>query len=150
MKEETSFKSTKREELNDWLKACGLSEKQIAKLGKDFGNVDELDDEQFSALKGELFPSFIKMTVPDRLPATFWKQANKFQIIYSLAGLTLGLICIVGGILLFIRGIVGSSSWTAKIVGAESNISDAAPGVILFIVGLFIILVTKYSVKVRR
>jgi hypothetical protein len=46
--------------------------------------------------------------------------------------------------------VTGVASWTARIIGAESQISDAAPGVILFIVGLFIVWVTRFTVKVAK
>ena len=70
-----------------------------------------------------------------------------YQLIYSLCGLVLGLVCVIGGIILFLRGITGATSWTAKILGAESKLSDAAPGVMLFIVGLFIVFVTRFKFK---
>ena len=76
----------------------------------------------------------------------FWNKANLYQFIYSMAGLVLGLTCIIGGIVLFLHGVTGSTSWTAKILGAESKISDAAPGAILFIVGIFLVFITKYEV----
>ncbi len=86
-----------------------------------------------------------------KLPdSSFWSQASKYQIIYSLCGLILGLACVIGGIILFLNGVAGSTGWTAKIIGAETKLSDAAPGTILFVVGLFIIIVSRYSVKVKK
>ncbi len=87
--------------------------------------------------------------VPADAPVDVWKQATQFQLVYSLAGLVLGLVCIVGGIILFLNGVTGSTSWTAKILGAESNLSDAAPGAVLFVVGLFVVFVTRYAVKAK-
>lgn len=69
----------------------------------------------------------------------------KYEFIYSVIGLVLGLVCVLGGIALFLNGIVGSTSWTAKFLGAESTITDAAPGVVLFIVGLYFVLITRYK-----
>ena len=40
--------------------------------------------------------------------------------------------------------------WTAKFLGASSQILDAAPGAVLFIVGLFIVFVTRYKVTSSR
>lgn len=77
----------------------------------------------------------------------FWKLSVLLQLIYSLGGLVLGLVCIIGGIVLFLHGITGATSWTAKFIGAESSISDAAPGAILFVVGLFIVWITRFGVK---
>lgn len=73
-----------------------------------------------------------------------------YQLIYSMASLFIGLFCIIGGIALFFNGITGNTSWTAEFLGAKSKISDAAPGVVLFIVGLFIIWVTKFNVRVKQ
>jgi len=71
------------------------------------------------------------------------------QFIYSLLGLVLGLACVAGGMLLFLYGIAGKTSWVAKVIGLESTITDAAPGAILFVVGLFFVLITRFSVKRR-
>lgn len=78
---------------------------------------------------------------------TIKRKGAFYQLIYSLAGLILGLACVIGGIILFLNGVTGSTNWTAKFIGAESNISDAAPGVVLFIVGLFIVWVTRFNAK---
>jgi hypothetical protein len=75
---------------------------------------------------------------------------SKHQLIYSIAGLLLGLACTVGGVILSLNGVIGSTSWTAKFLGAESQINDAAPGVMLFIVGLFIVFFTRYVFKVHK
>ena len=75
---------------------------------------------------------------------------SKHHLIYSTAGLILGLICVIGGVVLFLNGVVGSTSWTAKVLGAQSDLSDAAPGAILFIVGLFVVFITRYVFKVLK
>ncbi len=81
---------------------------------------------------------------------SLWKQAVQQQYRYSMAGLILGLVCVVGGIVLFLHGVGGSTSWTAKILGLESKLSDAAPGAVLFVVGLFVVWVTKFDVKAQK
>jgi hypothetical protein len=78
------------------------------------------------------------------------ERLSKHQLIYSVAGLVLGLICILGGIFLFINGVTGFTSWTAKMFGAESKITEAAPGAVLFIVGVFVVLLTRYVMKVKH
>ena len=74
-------------------------------------------------------------------------MATRFQLVYSLVGQFLGLVCIISGVFLFCNDATGGTSWTAKILGAESRITDAAPGVVLFIVGLFMVFITRFSVK---
>jgi hypothetical protein len=76
------------------------------------------------------------------------KEILLYKFIYSMTGLLLGLASMIGGIILFLNGITGATSWTAKILGNESIITDAAPGAILFIVGLFIVIVTRYNSKI--
>ncbi|GAB3939282.1 hypothetical protein [Larkinella terrae] len=78
------------------------------------------------------------------------KLVLRYKFIYSMTGLGLGLVSMIGGIALFLNGIAGSTSWTAKILGNESTITDAAPGAILFIVGLFTVVTTRYKVKIDR
>ncbi len=86
----------------------------------------------------------------ERTDSPFWKQAMFYQFIYSLAGLVLGLACVIGGIVLFLHGVTGSTSWTTTFIGGKSKVSDAAPGAVLFIVGLFIVWITRFSVKVKK
>jgi hypothetical protein len=62
-----------------------------------------------------------------------------------VGGLLLGLVCIAGGIVLFLAGITGNTDWTAKFIGASTELTDAAPGVILFVVGLFFVWVTRFK-----
>lgn len=71
----------------------------------------------------------------------------KYQFLYSTLGLILGLAAIIGGIYLFIQGASGSMDWEINIMGAESNLVQAAPGALLFIVGLFMVFVTRYKYK---
>ena len=67
-----------------------------------------------------------------------------------MTGLLLGFVSMVGGIILFLHGVAGSTSWTAKILGGESTIKDAGPGAVLFVVGLFVVLITRYRVEIVR
>lgn len=53
---------------------------------------------------------------------------------------------ILGSILLYM-GLAGNSSFTAKMLGADITISDAGPGTILFIVGLFVIFISRFDIK---
>src|SRR5438132_9032883 len=80
----------------------------------------------------------------------FWGRLATLQLIYSLAGLVFGLACIVGGILLFFHGVPGSSSWVGEFIGVQSKLSDAAPGTVLFVVGLVVVWLTRFAVRVRQ
>ncbi|TME21985.1 MAG: hypothetical protein E6I68_10070, partial [Chloroflexi bacterium] len=76
---------------------------------------------------------------PDPRERHFWSRLAMLQLIYSLAGLVLGLACVIGGTLLFFHGVVGSSSWVGEVIGVKSKLSDAAPGTVLFVVGLAVV-----------
>jgi hypothetical protein len=80
----------------------------------------------------------------------FWGRLAVLQLIYSLSGLVFGLACIVGGILLFFHGVAGSSSWIGEFIGVQSKLSDAAPGTVLFVVGLAVVWLTRFAVRVRQ
>jgi apolipoprotein N-acyltransferase len=80
----------------------------------------------------------------------FWGRLAVLQLIYSLAGLLLGLACVIGGILLFFHGVAGSSSWVGEFIGVRSRLSDAAPGTVLFVVGLAVVWLTRFAVRVRQ
>jgi hypothetical protein len=80
----------------------------------------------------------------------FWGRLATLQLIYSLSGLVFGLACIVGGIALFFHGVAGSSSWVGEVIGVQSKLSDAAPGTVLFVVGLAVVWVTRFAIRVRQ
>jgi hypothetical protein len=87
---------------------------------------------------------------PDPHERHFWGRLALLQLIYSLAGLLLGLACIIGGIALFFHGVAGSSSWVGQVIGVQSKLSDAAPGTVLFVVGLAVVWLTRFTVRVRQ
>jgi cytochrome b subunit of formate dehydrogenase len=75
------------------------------------------------------------------------KAGMKYKFIYSMFGLVVGILCIAAGTFLGLSGVVGHTSWTASMLGFSTNINDAAPGVIVFIVGIFFVLITRFKVK---
>ena len=104
------------------------------------------EDDSRSSLKSRgIYSSSILKDLP---PETSLKIA-KYQFIYSLSGLIVGISCIIGGFILAIRGIQGKIDWVTKILGSESKIFDASPGAIMLVVGLFIIYITRFFVKYK-
>lgn len=89
----------------------------------------------------------LDVTPPQNLEdRELWRKAIRFQFIYSIGGLVLGLMCVIGGMILFLHGITGpTANWTTELLGI--NISDAAPGVVLFLVGLLFVWITRFSVR---
>jgi hypothetical protein len=71
----------------------------------------------------------------------------KLKFAYSLAGLVLGLACILAGVVLGLAGVAGKTTWAASFLGLSTNLTDATPGVIIFVVGIFMVLITRFKVK---
>src|SRR5207244_8887319 len=65
---------------------------------------------------------------PDPRERHFWSRLAMLQLIYSLAGLVLGLACVIGGTLLFFHGVVGSRRWVGEVMGGKSRRSVGAAG----------------------
>ena len=79
-----------------------------------------------------------------------WGRLAILQLVYSLSGLILGLVCIIGGIVLFLHGVTGSSSWVAQVIGLQTKLSDAAPGTVLFVAGVVVVYCTRFEIRVRE
>ena len=75
------------------------------------------------------------------------KFGMTLKFVYSLVGLLVGLACMFLGSFLGYSGVQGHTAFTGKVLGLSANLNDAAPGVILFVVGLFAIFITKFSVR---
>ena len=69
----------------------------------------------------------------------------KHRFAYSIIGLIAGISSIGFGIWLLILGLSGKMNWSVTVLGFKSEIAEATPGAMLFIVGLVIILLTKYK-----
>jgi hypothetical protein len=70
-----------------------------------------------------------------------------FKFIYSLLGLGVGLGCIMAGIELAVAGAAGQTSWTASLVGFKTELHDASPGVVAFVVGVAVVWITRFKFK---
>ena len=113
---------------------------------------NELDEAKASEEKArqvehqkEVLQAAVQQSATERLLA----QAIKGEYQYAMLGLVLGLATILGGVILGLHGVVGSTSWTAKLLGFESHLNDAAPGVVLFVVGIFFVRSTRPKIKMR-
>lgn len=69
------------------------------------------------------------------------------KAVYSIIGLLLGFACIVVGLVLSLNGVSGHTSWTAEALGLSTTLNDAAPGVIVFVVGAVMVWITRFKVK---
>lgn len=77
----------------------------------------------------------------------FHRLGIKLKFAYSLVGLLLGLTCIIAGVILGLGGVTSHTAWTASALGLSTSMTDATPGVIVFVVGIFMVLITRFKVK---
>jgi len=108
-----------------------------------------VDQEEVTSTENDRLPGLARssLRLPVNLDEEIWRLALRYAFIYSMAGLVLGLACLLGGIALFLHGVAGKTSWVASVLGLHSSVTDAAPGTLLFIVGLIAVFVTRYNVK---
>jgi hypothetical protein len=98
---------------------------------------------------------------PDRGEFHFWsagvprkafteavaKDVVRRHFVYSLAGLGVGFACMVLGLVLLVHGVTGATGWVVQLLGLKSTLSDAAPGVVLAVVGFLVVFVTRFDVR---
>ena len=72
-----------------------------------------------------------------------------FQLVYSVLTLLLGLACIVVGATLSLNSVGGDITWSVNLAGASSQLSSAPQGVVLFVVGLFVVWIGRFSVEFK-
>lgn len=89
----------------------------------------------------------VNTSISPRTDAALQRDLARYQLIYSIAGLGLGLTCTIGGMVLFLMGVAGALDWYASMLGFESKITQAAPGAVLFVVGLFVVWITRYKFR---
>jgi hypothetical protein len=112
---------------------------------------EEATDLFLHMIPGSRKPDVLQDVEVPRIKVTrFWERSIKLQFVYSLAGLFFGLVCIAFGILLFYLGITGNINWSTSVWGAESRIGNCAPGAILFIIGLLIVWITRFHVRIKN
>ncbi len=92
----------------------------------------------------------LTIDISAKVPSKIMELLSRHQLIYSIAGLVLGGIAVIGGIILFFFGITGSTTWVATILGAKSELNDAAPGALFVVIGLLIVFVTRFNIRVRN
>jgi hypothetical protein len=91
----------------------------------------------------------IGLVVAERIDVDLARDTVRREYRYATGGQILGFSSIIGGCTLFIHGVAGNTSWTAEVLGLKSNVTDAGPGTVLFIVGLFMVFVTRPKVKLK-
>jgi len=88
--------------------------------------------------------------IPGNVSPQIWRTVIRQEFWYSLIGLVSGFSTIILGIYLSAKGLLGKIDWIVNVKGIESRLLNATPGVVLFLIGFFIIVFTRYKVKVSK
>jgi hypothetical protein len=90
------------------------------------------------------------LTVPQKAFDTdASKKALRYQFIYSVLGLILGLLFLIAGFILLLHGVAGNTkTWTASLPGFHSTASNVPAGIMLVLVGLYALYITRFKIKV--
>jgi uncharacterized membrane protein len=75
-------------------------------------------------------------------------RLSRHHLYYSLAGLLVGFVCILGGIALLLVGVTGAVDLGITFGQSKGSLSGAAPGVFLFVVGVGIVFITAFGVRI--
>lgn len=70
---------------------------------------------------------------------------TRFRFVYAILALITGTITILSGLILFLNGVTGRLTWIVKSPGATSELSNAAPGVVFVLAGIYIIYLTRFE-----
>jgi hypothetical protein len=99
----------------------------------------------------------VRLGAPGRLnaivlpPAAFTPDLSmavlRYHFVYSLFGLGFGFATAAGGLMLFVMGVAGRSTFLASLLQAKIEITDAAPGAILAAIGLLLVAFTRFDVR---
>jgi len=68
------------------------------------------------------------------------------RLAVSTATLLIGGGCMIGGIVLLLRGAANTPLWTANAPGTTEPLNTIVPGLLLFVTGLLIVFLTRYKV----
>jgi hypothetical protein len=93
--------------------------------------------------------SSVRMT-DDIAKTAFGSRVEKHQYNISLIALFLGTIIFIGGLILFFHSLNGRTKWVVSFLGIHSELSDAPPGIVLCIIGLFVIYINRYSININK
>ena len=104
-----------------------------------------------------VFVSYSDGVPPGKIPddaETFTAEVAKWVVwlhaIYSIAGLVLGLAFALLGVVLLLHGVAGTAGWVVQVLGLKSSLSDAAPGVVLAVIGVVVVFVTRFDIRVQK
>jgi hypothetical protein len=150
--------------LPDWIRAGDLAEIVAnAKMPpQEAQNVDEHDEDRDSqdatpdgsAWDPQSLEQFhpdptLAISAPASTPAAPEIAAVKSGHHYTLVGIVVGVVMVLLGGGVFYLGITGVVTWPASALGFTSQLVNASPGIVLFVVGLVAIWSSRRKVAVE-
>jgi hypothetical protein len=95
-------------------------------------------------------PDILEAEFTETTDPTLAKKIVDDENRYAKNGMIFGGLCILGGIILLFLGIAGAVNWSIKVGGIDSSLTNAAPGVVLMVIGFLIICVTKSKIIITK
>lgn len=86
-------------------------------------------------------------------PSTTIQLALEYQFRYSMAALVVLAVCMAMGAWLAYSGAVGKTTFAAQLLsefGMKIQMTDAGPGVVLFVVALIAMIATRFDIKIDK
>ncbi len=80
----------------------------------------------------------------------FGMQALHYEFIIVLISLIGGIGCLIARIILTILGFTGSIEWIVEASGFTSRLINASPGIVLMIIGFWLTLKSRLSIKAKK
>ncbi len=91
-----------------------------------------------------------EVEIDPKLPEKIQDKVVKGEMESAKGGRRIGLGVIVLGVLLTILGATGAVDLRLQGLGLNAHVANAAPGVVLMLIGLFIIWLTRFTVKAAK
>ena len=98
----------------------------------------------------EYQPIYNKLTLDPNLNPKLLNSMIEAEKGKAKNGLIAGSFFIIIGTVLSVIGVSGVINWNFSFVGLNSSLTNAAPGVVLIVVGFLIIAITNYNITIRH
>jgi hypothetical protein len=108
-----------------------------------------VEEERRSFAASDDVSSVEEVEVPPDIDPEVIKEAVRAQRTVSIIGYVVGGIAVLAGIAIFALGLSEAIEWEIEGFGLSSKVQTSAAGVVIAIIGLLVIMVSRFSVRIR-
>jgi hypothetical protein len=94
-------------------------------------------------------PRLDRVDISKKVSPTVQKKLIAQQFAVSMVSLVLGALATTAGVVLTMLGLTGTIQWSFSGFGINSKLANASPGIFLCVVGVLIIALNRFVVKIR-